>query len=118
MNLAFLGCGALALKDNVGVIADLPGGLYRRQIGDWRIVFNGTAEPRKPDDGPELPPFSVFVEFNGWPAGLIDPRGGIIAAGTVANEDSFVEAIETDLGMPIEQWMEERPTHLHEEGNQ
>lgn len=103
-NLAWAGCGALALKDRVGVIADLPGGIYERQIGDlWRIVFNGGAKTREQDDhAPKLPPFSVYVEFNGWPAGIIGPSGGILAAGDAANEDTFIAAIEAELGQPIE----------------
>lgn len=102
-NLAWTGCGALALKDKVGVIAELPGGVYRRKIGDlWSIIFNGTAETRKPEGGPELPPFSVYVEFNGWPAGIIDPAGGILAASEAANEDTFIAAIEAELGTTIE----------------
>lgn len=110
--LAWAGCGALALKDKVGVIANLPDGLYRRKIGDlWRIVFNGTGEARKPDDGPELPPFSVYVEYNGWPAGIIDPAGGILAAGDAANEDTFIAAIEAELGCGIEAAFKQHAAH-------
>ena len=40
-----------------------------------------------------VPPFSVYVEFNGWPAGLIDPHGASIAAGSLANIGTLVEAV-------------------------
>lgn len=35
----------------------------------------------------------AFVEFNGWPAGIIpasSERGGWIAAGSAANEDELI----------------------------
>ena len=60
------------------------------EIGDkdrgWHVALNPTNEPV--DD---LQPFSASVSWNGWPAGLIDPRGGIIAAGELANEETFRE---------------------------
>ena len=40
-----------------------------------------------------VPPFSVYVEFNGWPAGLIDPYRASIAAGSLANIGTLVEAV-------------------------
>jgi len=33
--------------------------------------------------------FSVYVIWNGWPAGTIDPRGGILASGDIANEKNL-----------------------------
>jgi hypothetical protein len=95
MNLAFLGCCALALKDQVGTIHDLPGETYERKLGAWEIALNGR----------EL---RVMLKFNGWPAGVIDINGGIIAAGGIANEDIFIEAIEQELGAPIETYMSSR----------
>ena len=35
--------------------------------------------------------------FNGWLAGMLDPGGGVIAAGELANEDRFIEAIDIKL---------------------
>ena len=93
MNLAFLGCCALAKKDNVGMISALPDHTFNRTVGLWEIALNGKE-------------IQAAIKFNGWPAGIIDPQGGIIAAGDVANEDTFIAAIEADLGQPIEQFME------------
>lgn len=92
MNLAFLGCCALAVKDGTGPIADLPDHAFKRTIGKWEIELDGKS-------------LQVRVSFNGWPAGVIDPNGGIIAAGEIANEDTFIEAVESDLGLPIEKFM-------------
>ncbi len=94
MNLAFLGCCALALKDGSKPL--LPGVTYDRTVGLWEISLDGANLQAK-------------LKFNGWPAGIIDPRGGIIAAGSAANEDTFITAIEADLGQPIEEWMSSRP---------
>ena len=60
---------------------------------EWKISGHAQAD-RKIDD---LPPFCFKITFNGWPAGLIDPRGGVIAAGTAANEDVFIRDIQTEL---------------------
>jgi hypothetical protein len=93
MNLAFLGCCALALKDGSPQLVS--GVKFERSVGLWEISLDGAN-------------LRASIKFNGWPAGIIDPAGGIIAAGGIANEDAFIAAIETDLGKPIEQWMASR----------
>ena len=39
----------------------------------------------------------MLVWFNGWLAGMLDPGGGVIAAGELANEDRFIKAIDKRL---------------------
>jgi hypothetical protein len=34
------------------------------------------------------------VEYNGLPAGIFNPRGGVIAAAEGADEATFIEALE------------------------
>ena len=65
------------------------------QVDDrWFFAVNGHAEPTTcAKTGQPIPPFSAYVEFNGWPAGLLDPAGGIICAGELANEDTFRAAL-------------------------
>jgi hypothetical protein len=41
----------------------------------------------------ELPAMTCMVTYNGWPAGMLGPFGGIIAAGDAANERSFIDAL-------------------------
>jgi hypothetical protein len=105
-NLVWTGCCMLAMKDGVVPIASAPDGIYRRKVGEWQITINGT-EKDKPetDSHPKLPRFAVYVEFNGWPAGIIDPAGGLLAAGAAANEDTLIAAIEADLGCSIDDYM-------------
>lgn len=101
--LAWVGCCMLAKKDGVVPIASAPNGIYCRKFGEWEIAFNGTGEQKnKTEEHPALPPFNAFVKFNGWPAGIIGPDGGPLAAGAAANEDTFIAAIETDLGCTID----------------
>lgn len=59
----------------------------------WRLSVNGHAEPMVNRDGIEVPPLTAYVEFNGWPAGFISPRGGILPAGSAANEDALIDAL-------------------------
>jgi len=73
---------------------------WERQIDDnWFIAFNGHKENKLTSTKVEVLGFTCYVEFNGFPAGIIDPSGGIIAAGEIANEDTFIEAIEGILNV-------------------
>ena len=83
--------------DKHGLISNLPEGVYKRTVGDWTIELASANLQAK-------------LTFNGWPAGIIDPMGGIIAAGAAANEDTFIAAIEADLGRGIEAFMA-HPSH-------
>ena len=59
----------------------------------WTIIVNGHREPKMWHDI-EIAPFHCYVEYNGWPAGIFSPRGGSIAAGSEANEDKLIKAIQ------------------------
>lgn len=61
----------------------------------WWIAFNGHKEPKQSSKGgPSVDPFHCYVEYNGWPAGVFTPYGGVIAAGEGANESMFIQALE------------------------
>ncbi len=72
-------------------------GCWERQIGEWWIAINGHRDERKCSHGAPVPPFNCYCEFNGWPAGLFGPYHGIIAAGSIANEEAFAAAIEAEI---------------------
>ena len=57
----------------------------------WHVRMNGDLE----DDA--QPKWSALVSYHGWPAGLLSPAGGMIAAGTGANEDAFRAALKEAL---------------------
>ena len=80
-----------------------------RQVDDaWFVAFNGYAEDTpttggKDAMGQEVPvfPFSVYVEYHGWPAGMLTPSGGEFAAGAGANPGTFVAALAANLGTQL-----------------
>lgn len=85
--------GAKNLKDHPGC--------WERQVDEtWFVAFNGHKEPTPTHGGKkslgqsvDVLPFSVYVEYNGWPAGILTPSGGEFAAGSGANVDTFVAAL-------------------------
>ena len=87
----------LAEKDKVKAINKLDGCWERRIDDNWQISLNGHPHTVLNSRDMEVLGFSCLIEFNGFPAGMLDPAGGIIAAGQAANEDTFIEAIERIL---------------------
>ena len=65
------------------------------EIGDdsgWRMLLNATQNKEKVSlQGDEIGPFNLQVLWNGWPAAILDASGGVFAAGSVANEETFLE---------------------------
>lgn len=56
----------------------------------WELKCNGTKEKR---DG--LEPYSWYIYFNGWPAGVLSLLGeGVLCAGDAGNEENLRKAIE------------------------
>lgn len=79
--------------------------------GNWFIAVNGAeneqAFQRNARDGvplPEasIPPFSALVYWGDWPAGIIDPYGGCLAAGESANEDTLCAALDAAIASVAE----------------
>lgn len=72
-------------------------GCWEHQIDEhWWIALNGHPEKRLMRKLPHmepLEPFHAYVEWNGWPAGIITAFGGILCAGECANEDTFIAAL-------------------------
>ena len=68
----------------------------------WTIAINGHSDATRaaPDGamGCSVPPYHVGVWWHGWLAGIVGPGGGEFAAGSGANEDSFIEAIDSAIG--------------------
>ena len=94
----------LGLKLGVKRINELPGCWEQRVDDQWWFAMNGHNEPmiaRSSDgasssgEGVSVPPFHAYVEYNGWPAGMLTPYDGILAAGEGANEETFAAALES-----------------------
>lgn len=90
-NLTVVFAMIAALADTKGVrnINQLPG-LWSCEVDEtWKVEVNGHNETI--DD---VPPFNARIFYNGWPAGIISPYDGIIAAGEAANETTLISALE------------------------
>lgn len=59
----------------------------------WWVAFNGHPEKKATSKGQQVDPYHCYVEYNGWPAGVFTPYGGVIAAGEGANENTFIAAL-------------------------
>jgi len=86
---------------NVRSIGNLPGAWIHAIDSQWTIAVNGhdktiQAEPEGMMQA-KIPPHSAAIWFNGWMAGILDPFGGIIAAGEAANEDTFIAALDAAI---------------------
>ena len=91
---AFAEIAVLAQRLGVTEINKLPG-CWEHQVDEqWWIAVNGRSEAVECSRGFKIDPFDCYIEYNGWPAGSINPGGGIIAAGEGANEDTFIEALQ------------------------
>ena len=90
---AFFEIGNLAGRLGVEGINKFPG-CWEHQVDDsWWIAVNTHAEKTTCSTGVDVPAYHAYVMFNGWPAGVISPAGGVIAAGECANEDTFIAAL-------------------------
>ena len=84
----------LALREGVESINEYPGCWYRKVDERWEFWMNAHGETIDTEQGVSVPPYEVYVQYNGWPAGFVGPSGGIIASGPNANEDAFIAALE------------------------
>lgn len=84
----------LVLALGVKNINQLPGCWEHHVDKHWWIAVNAHAKAVVNSHGTTVPAFSMYIEFDGWPAGICDAGGGTIAAGALANEDTFIAALE------------------------
>ena len=84
----------LAISLGVTGINKLPA-CWEHQIDEhWWVAVNGHDKPVRCSTEANVPPFSIYVVFNGWPAGIIDAGGGCLCAGAVGNEENLLAAIQ------------------------
>lgn len=98
ISTAFALIADLAVSLGVENIKEKYPDCWEHQIDDyWWIAVNGHKEAKKASMGIEVLPFHCYVEFNGFPAGIFSPFGGSIVAGKLANEDTFIKAIQKQI---------------------
>lgn len=82
----------------IGKICDLPGCWEHKLDERWEFAFNGHQQATVSSFSTvPVPPFSVYIQYNGWPAGVLGFCGGVIAAGEGANEETFLAAIDAAI---------------------
>lgn len=89
---AFTALMDLALALGHREISKLPGLCTFEVDEHWKVSINGHKE-----EIDHIPAYHVMPFWNGFPAGIFGPSGGIIAAGELANEDTFIEACQKRL---------------------
>jgi len=62
------------------------------ESGRWKFEIHAQDQEI---DGLKMP--DVRIHFNGWPAGVMGPGGGLMAAGEVANEDAMIATLKQAL---------------------
>jgi len=94
ITLAFARIAELGNRLGAGPLNKHPA-CWELQIDErWWIAVNGHHDMKKCSKGADVLPFHAWIEYNGWPAGMVNPRHGVIAAGAEANETTFIEALE------------------------
>ena len=86
----------LGIALGVTNVAAIPGCWECVVDDDWTIAINGHREPT-PWRGGDVPPFHLAIEWHGFPVGFAGFRGGVIAAGELANENTLCAALRARL---------------------
>jgi len=95
--LVYVAIAELGLAAGAAPLTQFPACWEYQVDKHWRVAFNGHAAAKHCSfSDATIEPFTCYATFNGWAAFVIDPNGGFGAAGTVANEDSFLEAIRAE----------------------
>lgn len=87
-----------ALAEQLGVTnlaKNYAGRLWEHKVDEqWMFAINANRVKVKTTSGVDVDPFHMYVEFNGWPAGVVGPSGeGEFAMGAAANVDTFNAAV-------------------------
>lgn len=89
---AFVIVVRLAELLGVSHINKLPG-LWRCQIDDhWSIAINAKEAAIE-----SIPTHHMSVEYNGWPAALLNPFQGAFVISEHVNEDTFIAAVKARI---------------------
>ena len=58
------------------------------------VAINGSPTVRRDRAGHTIPPFTAYIEINGWPVAMVDPAHGTIMGGEPGIEDKLIAAFE------------------------
>ncbi len=90
--LAWVALLEAGVRTGVKDIRSQPGCFEIRIDDNWWVAINPHDVATECSRKAMVLPRSAYIEWSGWPAGTVDPGGGVIAAGSGANEDAFIEA--------------------------
>jgi hypothetical protein len=94
LSTLFLKIADFGLATDGKGLSKLPG-CWERQVDErWWLAVNGHDKEALTSEGDPVPAFSAYIKFNGWPAGIVDPYGGLLAAGELANERTLMAALD------------------------
>lgn len=75
-------------------LAQMPGKRWAGTCGPWSWLVSANPTPITTEGGVTVMPFHAYIEFNGWPAGVLRVMGdGQFAAGSEANPEAFAAAL-------------------------
>lgn len=90
---AFYAAAEFAMSRGARNLVNVPG-TWESAVGEnWWIAINAHGDDVQCSRGIAVPPRSIYIEFNGWPFGIINSAGGRIASGDIANEETFIAAL-------------------------
>jgi hypothetical protein len=98
LSMAYMEIAELAIALGAAPLNQRPGAWVHRLDAHWVVALNGhsfTVDASPGGGGCDAPirPFHAMIWYNGWPAGILAPTGGAIAAGEGANEDTLIDAL-------------------------
>lgn len=70
-----------------------PGCVEHQVDPQWWFAINPHGEPTECSSGAKVPAYAIYLQFNGWPAGVVTANGGLMAAGGLANEERLIDAL-------------------------
>lgn len=91
----------ISVKDGTGPLNKMVEPWHKKVDDRWEFWVNGTTtDLPMTADLPALKRFEMYVTFNGWPAGILDPNSGSLAAGEAANIFAFRDALKAEAVRP------------------
>lgn len=72
-------------------------GCWETSFGGWKLSLNGHDDETADSSGVKVAPCTAFVRFNDFPAGVIAPDGGCIAAGMFVNEEKLIRDLKARI---------------------
>lgn len=83
--------GWKSIKDRLGCV--------EHQVDDeWWFAINPHGDVTECSKGVHVPPWHIYIQFNGWPFGLVNEYEGMCGAGRLANESTLVAALDAAIG--------------------